>query len=173
MHDRDVRGQPWSPCPHCPHATPGACPSRFHRRYCELTDPSQPDAGRYRAIVASLPPEDRPAQRTDYVAEAPPEPYAATSPTRPAGAAPPQHASDVDRPAPADSPEAFAQVRLEVLAMTSCPYRGRKVECGCNGARLCLLLRGDSGRVTALDCQRCDIARADLLSRLGRMLPAP
>lgn len=88
-----------------------------------------------------------------------------------AGAAPSRYrtAPRVD----AFATEHVAQVRLEVLAMTTCPHRGRKVECGCNGARLCSLSRGESGRVTALNCQRCPVARAELLGRLGRMLPAP
>lgn len=74
-------------------------------------------------------------------------------------------------PEPAHPPELLARVRLEVRAMTSCPYRGRKIECGCRGARLCHLGRGDSGRVTALDCQRCPVAMVDLLGSTGRQLP--
>jgi hypothetical protein len=31
----DVRGQAWSPCAACPHPERGACPSRFHRPYCD------------------------------------------------------------------------------------------------------------------------------------------
>ncbi len=74
---------------------------------------------------------------------------------------------------PPHPPELLAQVRLEVAALTRCPWRGRKVECGCAGARLCLLMRGESGRVTALDCQRCPVAVGNLLLSLGRALPAP
>jgi len=87
---------------------------------------------------------------------------------------PPAHAPRQVAPhTVATSPDHAAQVRLEVRAMTSCPWRGRKVECGCNGARLCHLTRGEAGRVTALDCQRCEVARAELLGSMGRQLTAP
>lgn len=55
--DRDVRGAAWAPCGHCPHPSPGACPSRRHRRYCLLTAPDHPQADFWRPAVAAMPAE--------------------------------------------------------------------------------------------------------------------
>lgn len=62
-HDRDVQGREWSACDHCPHPTPSSCPSRRHRRYCELAASGPAGA----ALVAREPAEDRPGR------EIPPE----------------------------------------------------------------------------------------------------
>lgn len=55
MHTHDIQGRPWSPCEACPHPTPGSCPSRRHRAYCELAK-TRPE------LVAGEPAEERPAR---------------------------------------------------------------------------------------------------------------
>jgi hypothetical protein len=52
----DIWGQKWTPCLGCPHATPGACCSRRHRKYCELNAKS-PEV--WAPIIAQQPPEHR------------------------------------------------------------------------------------------------------------------
>lgn len=73
MHDRDIHGNDWAPCPACPHATPGSCPSRRHRALCVRVANNPATWG---PKVAAQPAEDRPPR------EGPPSPLPFVSPFR-------------------------------------------------------------------------------------------
>lgn len=139
MHATDIWEQPWIPCEHCPHPTPEACPSRHHRRYCDLVHPDRPGSERAAARLAALSPEHRPGRAVAFVPDPVPEPPARRDAPRPPRAS----------PAPTEARTEPAAPVLWTRLVRACPHRTpveRPSSCGCVEPALCGLGKHDDGR---------------------------
>jgi hypothetical protein len=143
-HSRNLRGEPWQPCPQCPRrpenggdGSQGVCPSRRVSAYCKH---AAAHWIQWRDLIRGQPCEDRPGR----------EP--ATPPSKPATPPPLIPLAD-----------SLSRLRWSRLAR-SCPWRD---PCGCGTARC---HRGDhAGELVSLDavCVPC----VETLHR--RALPCP
>lgn len=134
-HATDIWGQPWKPCEGCPHPTPGACPSRRHRAFC---DHLARDPERWAPLIAEQQIEDRPGRDTGFRA--------------------------IDPPGPTSSPgsESDHVVHLVMACDYRAKLSGDLATCGCAGRRFaCLAGRGDRvpgmevRSITLGDCLAC------------------